>query len=239
MLRGVPYERSAALYDLIYGDKAYAEEAEAVRAIVERERPAARTLLEVGCGTGGHLVFLREHFECEGVDLTPGMLERAREKLPGVPLHLGDMRSFALPRTFDAITSLFSAIGYVRSLEELDAAIACMARHLAPGGVLIVEPWFTPEQWRPGSNVYGKLHVDRDDMKLARFVVSERRGRFAVTPMHHLVATLEGVEHFVETHELFLAETHEYSAAFEKAGLSRVRHEPDVLVRGAWIGVKC
>jgi ubiquinone/menaquinone biosynthesis C-methylase UbiE len=239
MLWRVPYERSAALYDLIYGDKAYAAEAEVVRAIIERERPAARTLLEVGCGTGGHLVFLREHFECEGIDLTPAMLERARVKLPDVPLQIGDMRTFTLPRTFDAVVSLFSVIGYVRSIEELDAAIESMARHLAPGGVLVVEPWFTPEQWQPGAKVHGKLHVDRDDMKLARFIVTERRGRFAVTPMHHLVATLEGVEHLVETHELFLAETHEYQAAFEKAGLARVRHEPDVLVRGAWIGVKC
>jgi hypothetical protein len=54
--------------------------------------------------------------------------------------------------------------------------------------------------------------------------------------MHHLVATLDGVEHFVERHELFLAEEHEYRAAFERAGLERVRHEPDILLRGLWVG---
>jgi SAM-dependent methyltransferase len=231
-----PYQRSAAVYDLVYGDKAYRDEAHALRAVVERERAGARSLLEVGCGTGGHLAFLREHFACEGIDLSAAMIERARDKVPVVPLHVGDMRDFDLGRRFDVVASLFSAIGYVRSTAELDAAIACMARHLEPGGVLLVEPWFTPAQWTPGTKVHGGLHVDRDDLKIARLTVSETRGRFAVTPMHHLVATLDGVEHFVETHELFLAEEHEYRVAFEAAGLDGVRHEPDVLVRGLWIG---
>ena len=35
----------------------------------------------------------------------------------------GDMRSFVLDRTFDAVTCLFSAIGYMRSTAELDDAI--------------------------------------------------------------------------------------------------------------------
>jgi hypothetical protein len=126
----------------------------------------------------------------------------------------------------------------VRSTDELDAAIACMARHLAPDGLLVVEPWFTPEQWKPGTKVHGGLHVDRDDLKIARLTVAETRGRFAVTPMHHLVATLQGIDYFVETHELFLAEAHEYRTAFERAGLQRVCHVPDVLVRGAWIGAR-
>lgn len=230
-----PYTRAAVLYDAVYGHKAYADEAAMLRALVERERPAARTLLEVGCGTGGHLVHLREHFACEGVDLSPAMLDVARAKLPGIELGLADMRDFALPRRFDVVASLFSVIGYVRSVEELEAATATMAKHLEPGGVLVVEPWFTPAQWRPGANIHA-LHVDRDDLKVSRMTVSGQRGRFAITPMHHLVATLEGVEHFVETHELFLAEADECRAALAKAGLEHVRYEPDVFVRGAWIG---
>jgi SAM-dependent methyltransferase len=232
----MPYERSAAIYDLLYGDKAYREEADTLRALLDQERAGTRTLLEVGCGTGGHLVFLREHFACEGIDLSAAMLEHARAKLPDVPLHVADMRDFDLGRRFGVVASLFSGIGYVRSTAELDAAIACMARHLEPGGVLVVEPWFTPQQWKPGGRVRGGMHVDRDDIKIVRVSITQTRGRFAVTPMHHLVATLDGVEHFVETHELFLAEAHEYRAAFEAAGLERVRHEPGVFVRGAWIG---
>lgn len=86
--------------------------------------------------------------------------------------------------------------------------------------------------------MHGGLLVDRDDLKVARLGVTETRGRFAVTPMHHLVATLAGIEHFVETHELFLAEREELEHGFLAAGLVDVRYVPDVLVRGLWLGTR-
>jgi hypothetical protein len=122
----------------------------------------------------------------------------------------------------------------VRSIAELNAAIAAMAGHLNAGGVLIVEPWITPDAWRPGT-IHGSLVVDEPDLKVSRMVVSATRDRFAVTPMHHLVARPSGVTHFVETHELLLATADEYREAFVAAGLE-VRYEPEILVRGAWIG---
>jgi SAM-dependent methyltransferase len=230
-----PYDASARYYDRIYAFKAYDEEAQAVRRLLAGLHPTAQTLLEVGCGTAGHLAFFAQWFEAEGLDRSPSMLAVAREKLPEAPLHKGDMRTFELARRFDVVTCLFSSIGYVRSLEELNRAVANMARHLTPGGLLIVEPWFTPDQWRPG-HVGGSIVVNDDTLKIARFCVSETRGRFAVTPMHHLVADPTGVTHFVETHELFLATSEELEQAFVGAGLRDVRFDADVLPRGAWIG---
>ena len=234
----LPYERSAELYDRIYGRKPVAAEVDQIRALVAAHCPGARSLLDVGCGTGAHLALLRDWIAVEGLDVSPAMVAVARRKLPGVAIHEGDMRSFALERRFDVVTCLFSAIGYVRSVDELDAAIATMARHLAPGGLVAVEPWFTPAQWRPGEKVHGEVLADADDLKVARFCVSAVRDRFAITPMHHLVATLDGVEHFVETHELFLAEHAEVEHAFRAAGLVDVKLVPDALVRGLWLGTR-
>lgn len=234
----LPYERSAELYDHLYGRKPVGAEVEQIRALVAARCPGARSLLDVGCGTGAHLAQLRAWIAVEGLDASPHMLAVARRKLPDVALHHGDMRSFALERRFDVVTCLFSAIGYVRSAAELAGAIATMARHLNPGGLLAVEPWFTPAQWRPGEKVHGEVLADTDDLKIARFCVSGVRDRFAITPMHHLVATLDGVEHFVETHELFLAEREEIEHAFGAAGLVDVAHVPDVLVRGLWLGTR-
>ena len=56
------------------------------------------------------------------------------------------MTDFDLATTYDAVTCLFSAIGYVRTVDRMNRAVACMARHVKPGGVLIVEPWITPDE---------------------------------------------------------------------------------------------
>jgi len=67
--------------------------------------------------------------------------------------HAGDMTKFDLgARKYDAIISLFSAIGYCTTKQDVVATLECFRRHLKPGGVIIVDPWVTPQEWL-GSNV--------------------------------------------------------------------------------------
>src|ERR687895_895894 len=114
------YTRSAELYDAIYSDKDYAGEARQLHDVIQHlGRSGGRALLDVACGTGVHLSHLRAWYDVEGVELNQAMLAIARRRLPGVSLHQGDMAEFRLPRRFDAITCLFSAIGYVRTVERL------------------------------------------------------------------------------------------------------------------------
>ncbi len=116
------FDKTADLYDLFYDFKDYAAEADAVREIVSARYPGARTLLDVACGTGRHLEALRASFDVEGLDLDAGLLHVAAARLPGVPLHLGDMRDADLGRTFDVVTCLFSSIGYMQTPDELGRA---------------------------------------------------------------------------------------------------------------------
>src|SRR5262245_54305782 len=104
-------ERVAEIYDLIYGvRKDYPAEAVELTAIIRERAPLARSLLDVACGTGEHLRFLREHFDtAEGLELAAPMRAVAAAKLPEVTVHAGDMRDFQLGRTFDAVVCLFSA----------------------------------------------------------------------------------------------------------------------------------
>jgi len=230
---------AAAYYDLVHGgrEKDYAVEAGKVDAAIRAHgRPNPDTLLDVACGTGQHLLFLRNRYRVEGLDADAGMLEIARRRLSGVTLHHGDMLTFDLGRRFDAVICLFSAIGHVRTRANLRRAVARMAAHLAPGGVLVIEPWIRPEDWRGERGIHGEM-VDRPDVKVARLSLNTRRGRVTRLEMHYLAATLDGVRHVVERLTLGLFTHAEYVDAFERAGL-RVHHDPAGLTgRGLYVGV--
>jgi SAM-dependent methyltransferase len=228
------YTSRPELYDLEYSFKDYAGEAATLERIIAERSPDAKTLLDVACGTGKHLEHLRERFECEGTDLDDGLLGIARRRLPGVPLHHADMRSFDLGREFDVITCLFSAIGFVGDLEGLNAAARTFAKHLSPAGVALVEPWLTPDAWivdRPHLLTY-----EQPNLVLARATVSGLRDeRVSTTEMHYVVATPAGVEHFVEHHDPYLFTTEEMRAAFEAAGLAVDYDDEGLIGRGLWI----
>lgn len=225
---------AADLYDLIYGGKEYAREAAQVDAIVRDVTPAARTLLDVGCGTGRHLEHFAAGYDVEGLDANADLLEGARRRLPEVPLHLADMRSFDLQRTFDVVTCLFSAIGYTLTVEAMRAAIAAMAAHVADGGLLVVEPWLTPERWRDG---HVSLDVAEDDgVKVARACVSSRDGTVSRLVFTYLVASPSGAESFTEVHELGLFPPEPMIDAVIAAGLEPSWDAEGIAGRGLLLG---
>ena len=229
------YDRSAEFYDAIYSFKDYEKEAAKLHQLIQKhKRSTDNDLLEVACGTGGHITYLKNNYSVEGLDLNPQMLRLAGKKHPDVVFHRGDMVSFKLKKHFDAITCLFSAIGHVKTKRKLGLAVRNMSRHLKPGGVLIVEPWITPQLWRKRS-VHANF-VDQPELKIARMNISKSRGRLSVLDMHHLVATPNRVEHFVERLELGLFTHDEYLDALRRAGLETSYDSEGLMGRGLYIG---
>jgi SAM-dependent methyltransferase len=233
------FRGTAHIYDLIYAaiGKDYASESATIDEQIRSRHPSAQTLLDVACGTGGHLRHLREKYDVTGLDLDPGMLEQARASVPGVPLVEADMRSFDLGRAFDAVVCLFSSIGYGRSVEELNAAINCMAAHLAPNGVLLVDGWIRPDAWIEPGTVHAVAARD-EDVAVARVGRSRREGRTTVLELHHLVATLDSVEHIIDHHELTRFEPIDYEGAFRAAGLDVERVDSPIPDRDRYIGTR-
>jgi SAM-dependent methyltransferase len=224
------YAKSARIYDLLYvgsGIKDYPAESAELDRIIREANPTARTLLDVACGTGAHLVELRRWYSVQGVDLSPAMLAVARGRLPGVPLVEADMRTLDLGQSFDAVTCLFSSIGYITDPSEMRSAIAHIAAHVAPGGVLILDGWVRPEHWREGIRPEPDIAQD-DEVLVVRLSVSRRAGNITELDMHHLVQTSGGIEYFVESHRLALTKTEDYVAAVEGAGLA-ARIIPDYM----------
>ena len=230
------YERFAAVYDALYSFKNYEEESQKLIEIVQRANPQAKTLLDVACGTGAHLQFLKDRFECAGIDLSEDQIHVARQRLPGVPLSVGDMRTFDLGKKFDVVTCLFGAVGYMQTLFELEEAIRNMAKHLAPNGVLIVEPWLDRDQFIDGH--YGLMTAQTDDMKIARANNSRREGSTSVIDFYFLVTTKSGTEYFTESHRMGLYTVDEYLTAFQRAGLAVERDEKGLMGRGLYTAVR-
>lgn len=231
------FSKSAEYYDAVYSFKDYAEEAGRLQAIIERhKRSPGNRLLDVGCGTGAHFPYLKGRYEIEGVDLDPNVLAVARRAHPDVPVREGDMVTVDLGRQFDVVTCLFSSIGYVKTLARMRRAIARLAAHVAPGGLLIVEPWFTPRTFEHGR--LGAIFVDRPDLKIARMGVSVVEGTLSMFDFHYLVGTPAGVRHFVEHHELGLFTHEEHMAALAATGFAITYDPVGLMGRGLYVGAK-
>jgi SAM-dependent methyltransferase len=230
------YTKSAQYYDAIYEFRDYPATATAVTARVRERHSGAATLLDVACGTGRHLELWREEFEAEGLDLSHDLLATARQRCPDVPFHHADMTDFELGRRFDVVTCLFSSIAYVRTSENLHRAVGAMANHLSPGGLLLLEPWFTPETYWVNHLVANV--VDRPDLKISWMYVSAVRDRMSVLDIHFQVGTPAGITQFRELHEMGLFTDDEYVSAFRGADLApdylRDRH----FARGLFLGQK-
>ncbi len=233
------YTRFGVYYDAIYASmgKNYAQETDQLDRIIRRYKKSdGNTLLDLGCGTGRHAALLAQHYAVEGLDISPAMLQIARERCPNIRFHQGDMTTFALDQRFDVITCLFSAIGYVQTAARLDETLQNIARHLVPGGVLIVEPWLSPDHYTVGH--VASVYVDQPNLKIARMNTGERQGDVSILNFHFMVATPKGVEYFTEDHRLGLFSSETYQDAFKKSGLDVIHIEDGITDRGLYVGIK-
>lgn len=229
------YEESWRYYDAIYEPlKDYEKESERLWDQVSRITGAQpETWLDVACGTGLHAEHLSKWCEVTGVDLSHKFVRLAQARAPEASIVQGDMRAFNLGRQFDVVSCLFSAVGHLESPRELTQAFGQFAGHLAPGGVIIVEPWIFPDQWREGLTAIdtGK----REDEQVARLAVSKRDGDFSVFELQYNIVSPRGFRQFREIGRHRLHSDAEYRQAFQDAGLKVSFDDTGPMGRGLYI----
>jgi len=220
MAKGIlQYGKLAKYYDLLYQWKDYAREARVLERLISRyKRSQGNALLDVGCGTGQHIKHLMRKFDCVGVDVNKAMLEQARRKLKGVEFVRADMVDFDLRRKFDIILCLFSAIGYVRTYSRLGRTLKNFARHLRPGGVVIIEPWFARSVWKDG--LIRVLTEGTGDLKITRVDYSKTKGDLSILDEGIIVAEKgRGIAVYRDRMVMGLFEKDEFLRLMEAAGL--------------------
>jgi phosphatidylethanolamine/phosphatidyl-N-methylethanolamine N-methyltransferase len=122
------YQRLAPLYDPVetLAEGRYAPWRERIWAMVKGPK-----VLEAGVGTGKNMAHYPEGMDITALDLTPGMLERARRRAEelnvDVDLELGDVQKLPYPdNTFDDVVATFlfcSVPDPVLGLRELNRVV--------------------------------------------------------------------------------------------------------------------
>lgn len=228
------------IYDAIYGFKKYKDEAnKLINLIKAYKKTSGNKLLDVACGTGAHLQYFIEYFSITGIDLSGQQLSVARKRLPTLRFIQGDMREFQSKMKYDVVICLFSSIGYVHPISEMEKAIYNMAQHLEKGGLLIVEPWLPPGVYDPTTPPYVQKGTTRDGRKVTRTTYSIGvKDNLSIMRMHNVVVGPNDTEEFTEQHELASYYEKDYKKAYEKAGLEFYVDEEGLIGRGVYIGVK-
>lgn len=138
------YERLAPLYDFFFGKTLDRGRRLAVRATNGR----ARRVLEVGVGTGISLPCYRRDHEVTGVDISPKMLERARERVATLSLsHVRDLIEMDASHLnfpddcFDAVIAMY----VMPVVPDPEKVLREIERVCSPGGQVIIVNHFAKQ----------------------------------------------------------------------------------------------
>jgi SAM-dependent methyltransferase len=139
----------AEVYDLLYQDKKYSAESEFVASLIRRfaAAPDAARVIDLACGTGRHAIALaKAGFRVAGSDISEQMVAVARAAIDSerldIPLFIEPFQSCArIKGVYDVALVMFSSLGYLRTREELGAALSGVRSLLAPRGLFIFDVW--------------------------------------------------------------------------------------------------
>lgn len=223
------FEKIASVYDIVKAHRDYTAESEQIRRIILHHDPSASRLLEVACGTGTLLALMNDFLRI-GVDISSEMLEvaSAKQELSGVPLIQGDMKYLCLGQEFNVVLCLDGAIGYIPP-DDLVKTLTALAGHIVPNGLLLLEPWYSPQNWKPNT-IHTVHQVDKESgMTVVRMAYGYPDGSIE---FHDLVGNGNGISYFTEKYRFWLHEDDSVLNALRVAGLSSVSFDKTQSVFG-------
>jgi len=224
--------QSARYYDLIKSQKKYHEESEQIIHILKHFGISSGNILDLACGTGEHDKHLKSKYQIDGLDLNREFIEIARIKNPECTYYEGNMIDFEVDIVYDAIICLYGSIGYAKSLDNLSKIIACCKRHLKDNGLLIIEPWYNPDNWEV--NVVHTTSIESKSISITRMSMGSEDGSIN---FHYLIGENDtGMKCFTEKYEFGLFTHEELMKIFHKNKFDTIFMEHTFQKRGLYVG---
>lgn len=233
------FSKSAELYDKIYlGIKNYSADAQKISQLLASEHPQAQTILDVACGTGEHAKILRDQydFKVDGIDLDDKLVALAKHKNTSGNFYCADMVDFSLGKTYDVVMCLFSSIGYVKTLDRVIYTLERFKAHTNDGGIILVEPWFSPGELTPGKMFINT--AQSQELSVVRMGYSHIKDRISTLHFEYLIGRHGKIDHEIERHELGLFTVDEIRQCFKDAGLTAVFNQKGISGRGLYLARK-
>lgn len=205
-----PYARSAAYYDFVYHDLVdYGFHVDVLERIFRAfARGRVTSVLDLGCGTGGHAIPLaRRGYAVTGLDRSPAQLAVARGNARSARVRIGflrgDMRSFDFDGSVDAAISLGGTFGYLVDPSDIRACLASVRRSLRPGGIFVFE--FMQSGGAMPAPYQAWFHKVGRGYEFIRLAESRYNPRTRLLPLEFRYFVVRGnriVDRFRETHIL-------------------------------------
>lgn len=212
------YKTLAKYYDLIFQGKNYLAESRFIKEMVGQRMPKAKSILDVGCGTGTHLNLLINDFEVlYGVDLNPEVLKEAKKKSPKANYVVGGMADFDLGRKFDVITCLFSVFNYNLTVKEARKTLRNIKKHLNPRG-LVIFALYTPHNTDKEISLHVGKNPDVEVAKINQYFFDPRT-HLEICDFLVLVKDKEKIDFYTELrHKYRIYEVDEFTNLLTEAG---------------------
>lgn len=139
-------ETYANVYDALYQDKDYEKECDFIEALFIKYNHKPKTILDLGCGTGGHaLILAKRGYSILGIDRSGEMLNIAKRKAQNAGLEIefkqGDITDISLNNKFDSVIAMFAVMSYQTTNKAIASVCKVAKEHLNPGGLFIFDCW--------------------------------------------------------------------------------------------------
>lgn len=133
-----PYSNYSKFYDAVEGEKK--DYVSFLSKAIKNFSPNAKSMLELGCGTGYVLQGLHKKGFCvEGLDISKEMLKVAGKRKPKFTLYEQDISNFNTNTSYDVIIAVYDTFNHITNIKDVEKGFIRVKKHLNKGGLFLFD----------------------------------------------------------------------------------------------------